>query len=298
MCKHAWMIMAHNQFDLLKKLLKSLDNEDADIFLHVDKKAAFDMSILSSSLVKSQYFMTERIKVTWGGYSQIAAELLLLEKAVSTGHYEFYHLITGVDFPLKNIKEIQSFFDNHCGYEFISNEECTEKELERIKYYYFFQDLFGEKFIGKILRKTTLKIQKAFHIQRNIDIEVVKIGSAYFDIDDELARYIVAKKSEIKKRFKFTRCADELFLQILFFNSLLVKKGKKQVYKSETSHKYIQTLYLDVLRAIDWTRGFPYIWKIEDNEILKSSGCMFARKFDYNKYPEIVNKLENDIKSS
>lgn len=216
MCKHAWMIMAHNQFDLLKKLLKSLDNEDADIFLHVDKKAAFDMSILSSSLVKSQYFMAERIKVTWGGYSQIAAELLLLEKAVSTGHYEFYHLITGVDFPLKNIKEIQSFFDNHCGYEFISNEECTEKELERIKYYYFFQDLFGEKFIGKILRKTTLKIQKAFHIQRNIDIEVVKIGSAYFDIDDELARYIVAKKSEIKKRFKFTRCADELFCKYYF----------------------------------------------------------------------------------
>lgn len=33
MCKHAWMIMAHNQFDLLKKLLKSLDNEDADIYL-------------------------------------------------------------------------------------------------------------------------------------------------------------------------------------------------------------------------------------------------------------------------
>ncbi|MFG6379353.1 MAG: hypothetical protein K1W19_13720, partial [Lachnospiraceae bacterium] len=69
MGKHAWMIMAHNQFDLLKKLLKTLDNEDADIFLHVDKKAAFDISILSSSLIKSQYYMTDRIKITWGGYS-------------------------------------------------------------------------------------------------------------------------------------------------------------------------------------------------------------------------------------
>ncbi len=295
MGKHAWMIMAHNQFDLLKKLLKTLDNEDTDIFLHVDKKAAFDISILSSSLIKSQYYMTDRIKITWGGYSQIAAELLLLEKAVNTGHYEFYHLITGVDFPLKNIKEIQTFFNNNCRYEFISNEKCSEKEFERIKYYYFFQDLFGEKFIGKVLRKATLGIQKVLHIQRNTDITVVKIGSAYFDIDDELARYIVEKKSEIKKRFKFTRCADELFLQIIFFNSLLAKKGKKQVYKSEASHKYIQTLYLDVLRAIDWTRGLPYVWNIDDYEILKSSGCMFARKFDYNKYPEIVDKLEKDI---
>lgn len=40
--KDAWLIIAHNQFDYLKKILKLLDSERNDIFLHIDKKAVCD----------------------------------------------------------------------------------------------------------------------------------------------------------------------------------------------------------------------------------------------------------------
>ncbi len=82
--KHACLIMAHNQFELLGKLLECIDHEQNDIFLHIDKKADFDEVSLASHLSASKCYFTRRIKVTWGGYSQIAAELILLEKAVST----------------------------------------------------------------------------------------------------------------------------------------------------------------------------------------------------------------------
>lgn len=38
MSRHAYLIMAHNQFDFLEMLLRDLDFEDNDVYLHVDKK--------------------------------------------------------------------------------------------------------------------------------------------------------------------------------------------------------------------------------------------------------------------
>ena len=36
--KHAYLIMAHHRFDVLKMLLTDLDYKDNDIYLHIDKK--------------------------------------------------------------------------------------------------------------------------------------------------------------------------------------------------------------------------------------------------------------------
>lgn len=46
--KHAYLIMAHNKFGQLGRLLKALDNEDNTLFVHIDKKCkAFDLDILN-----------------------------------------------------------------------------------------------------------------------------------------------------------------------------------------------------------------------------------------------------------
>lgn len=42
--KHAYLIMAANEFEELLVLLKALDYEDNAIFLHIDKKAALSSS--------------------------------------------------------------------------------------------------------------------------------------------------------------------------------------------------------------------------------------------------------------
>ena len=54
----------------------------------------------------------------WGGYSQIRSELILFQSAWEHG-YEYYHLISGVDLPIKTQDEIHEFFREHYGKEFI-----------------------------------------------------------------------------------------------------------------------------------------------------------------------------------
>ena len=39
MSKHAFLIMAHNEYDILNKLLLLLDDERNDLFIHYDKKS-------------------------------------------------------------------------------------------------------------------------------------------------------------------------------------------------------------------------------------------------------------------
>ncbi len=67
--KHAYLIMAHNNFNQLKKLLELLDYEKNDIYIHIDKKSKFDKSELVKDIKKSKVYFTERINVKWGSYN-------------------------------------------------------------------------------------------------------------------------------------------------------------------------------------------------------------------------------------
>ena len=67
MGKHAYLILAHNQFDLLSKLLRCLDDSRNDIFLHIDLKASFEREQLISVVKESNLYFTDRVSVRWGG---------------------------------------------------------------------------------------------------------------------------------------------------------------------------------------------------------------------------------------
>ena len=36
--KHAYLIIAHNEFEVLKRLISALDHEANDIYVHIDAK--------------------------------------------------------------------------------------------------------------------------------------------------------------------------------------------------------------------------------------------------------------------
>jgi hypothetical protein len=136
--KHAYLIIAHNEFDILEKLLMLLDDVRNDIYIHIDKKNKnfpFD-EFLKITRYSPVYFV-ERLNVCWGDFSMVKCELLLLKAAVRK-EYQYYHLISGVDLPIKSNKEIHDFFDAHNGMEFVhyNPENMAEKLRARIEKYY------------------------------------------------------------------------------------------------------------------------------------------------------------------
>lgn len=283
MSKHAYLIIAHNNFEQLQQLVNLLDDDRNDIYLHIDKKA----KSFTKDTIKTKYsklFLTDRVSVKWGGHSQIESELILL-KAATKNHYNYYHLISGVDLPLKSQDHIHEFFEKNDGKEFIEYDPvANENKLfyERTQYYYFCANIYGRTSNPiylplKLFEWVSLKLQKIFKFRRKEIIPLYK-GANWVSITDKLANYVVENEDIIRKQFYYSFCADEVFLQSIAMAS-----------------PYKENIVNDYLRAIDWERGMPYIYRKEDVSDLLSSRYLWGRKFDSGidqaAIDEIYNKL-------
>ena len=107
------------------------------------------------------------------------------------------------------------------------------------------------------------------------------------DETKEMAKEIVRNKEMIQKHFKYSFCGDEVFLQTYVFNSAFCSNLYTDRFDND---------YHACMRLIDWKRGNPYVFGIDDFEELMECDYMFARKFDYNSKPEIVDKLKVQLK--
>jgi len=279
------MIMAHNQWTLLIHLLKALDYEYNDLYLHLDKKMGdVDYSQLYSQLKYAKlYILTNRLDVTWGNYSQIQCEMNLLAEATKTKHL-YYHLMSGVDFPLKSQQNIHAFFRENYGTEFVQFEakKIDKKIQQRVSKYHFNTKRLDDKTLfDRIVYRILMTLQLRVNRIQNTDI-IFQKGANWFSITEELAKYVLGKQDVIEKWFRYTLCGDEMFLQTIVFNSPFREKIAKNNFcdNNET-----------ILYCIDWTRGKPYEYTEEDYNYLIDSGMLFARKFNWEKDYRIILKL-------
>lgn len=290
--KHAYLIMAHNKFDMLCHLLKLLDDERNDIYLHIDLKAKdVPYEEIKKSVNSSKLTIVKRIDVIWGSFTQIECEMELIKSATNNGDYQYLHLLSGLDLPIKSQDEIHNFFDINNGKEFIDLEEQNDNDVHirsRCRYYWLFQHYNGRRTktsIYKYLEGFSIRIQKILHINRIPKNVVIKKGANWFSITGKFAKYLVENEEKVNKMFKFSFCSDEVFMQTILYNS----DFRNNLYISNDNEPVSR-------RLIDWKRGNPYIFRKEDFNMIKSSNCMFARKFDKEVDSDIIFEIEEMIK--
>lgn len=280
--RHAYLIMAHTNFDQLQQLIDLLDHPDNDIYLHMDRRSQVDLSRFHAD--RSELIIMPRMKITWGGHSQTLCELAMM-KAASRKHYQYYHLISGLDLPIKTQEEIHSFFASHSGQNFIDFDSVQDPRLfeDRVNRYYLLQDHIGRSEGGKYrllgwIEHLSLILQNVFRIQRKPCLPLYK-GANWFSITDDMVQFVLQQEKIIRKQFCYGRCADELFLQ-----------------SAAMASPYADTISSFVTRAIDWDRGDPYVYRAEDVEALLASPCLFGRKFDSRVDPSAVTRMFRALK--
>lgn len=71
--KHAWLIIAHNNISQLLKLIKFLDHDCNDIFIHMDKKnKEYSYRLIKETVKCARVYEPEkRLSVTWGGIHSV-----------------------------------------------------------------------------------------------------------------------------------------------------------------------------------------------------------------------------------
>lgn len=268
--KHAYLILAHNEWDLLRTLIRCIDDERNEIFVHIDAKVK-ELPELKTG--KSPlHILTDRVDVRWGDLTVVEAEYKLFEAAAMHDTYEYYHLLSGVDLPLRSQDYIHKFFSLNRGKEFIgfSNYDCLEEVRRKVNYWHLFPgDFKNRSTVKKILRAAFTRFQRFLHIQRNTNVNFRK-GTQWVSVTDGYVRSLLSAKGWVLKTFSHTFCADEIYKQTICWNS-----GFRQHIFDMTDEGH------GCVRAIGWRDGQLHDWTAYDYEYLASTDALFARKFNF-----------------
>ena len=292
MLRHAYLIMIHEDSLVLKRLIQLLDDENSDFYIHVDRHGAFvDGEKLQKLVKKSKVFIYRKYRVYWGTNSITNAELYLLKQALK-GKYDYYHVLSGADLPIKPKEKIQQFFEENNGKEFIhfGTKQYQQDIQQRYNVYHFFSKQLGRKRDKKIwvdLETYSLAAQRRFHIDRIKKKTFSFYGGAnWCSITSGLAAYAVRNYPKYKRAFWATQISDEAIWQTIVMDSPF----RENLYIAGFDNNYNACL-----RYIDWNRGTPYVFQNGDFDELMASDCMFARKFDAKIDHEIVDKIYQNI---
>lgn len=288
--KHAFMIEAHTNWNQLRSLLSLLDDERNTIYVHVDQKASdFDRSFFNGVVTRGELNFVRRIPVTWGGSSQIDAEMILLPEAVKSGA-DYYHLISGFDLPLHGMKYFDSFFEGHRGKEFLHFTEhgptMQPRTLDRIDIYHPWQNRIGKrcKHVERMLYVTQSML--GIHRLRGKRLTFGK-GANWFSVTKDFAKYVCEVWPMYRSMFLSSFCADEMFMHTILLNS---------PFADNLYDKSFDDDYSAVMRLIEWADGDLKTFTIDDLPELEQSPMLFARKFDERVDTKVIHELAHRIR--
>lgn len=277
--KHAYLILAHNEWEILRTLIRCLDDKRNDIYVHFDRKVKDAPTLQTENAGLS--ILTDRVAVYWGDLSVVEAEYKLLEAAHKNGPYAYYHLLSGVDLPLKSQDYIHNFFEENSGKEFVGYTltEVTPEVVRKVQRCHLFPKDFkapsnppkGGQIIWwckRILRAIFIRLQIILNIKRSKSVDFKK-GSQWFSITENLANYVLEHKDWALKTFSHSFCSDEIVVQTLCWMS----PYKDNIYNTTDDAK-------GCMRAIGWKEGQLHDWEMKDYKYLKQSEALFGRKFN------------------
>jgi len=291
----AVLILAHKNLNQLNKLISHLA-EDFDVFVHLDKKSS--MKIKELYALKN-VFIIKKYRTYWGSFNLIKATLELIKIAFTKKKYDRYIFISGQDVPIKSNYEINKFFKDNNN-EYIECNKLPFKKwnmggLDRVSKYHTISNIgfFGfKKYFFKAVNFLIKLLNSFLKIARKMDYNFYG-GTQWFNLSNECMSHILEylqNNPKYLQRYKFTKCADEIFFQTIIMNLNLMNK--------------IISLSL---RYIDWISGpeYPKILRVSDYEKIVKSEMLFARKFDESVdfevikhlYAEVQKKLDTNAKT-
>lgn len=296
--RHAYCIIAHNDYNCLKKLISLIDDVRNDIILVIDKKS----ELINLPIPNTRYSKTftppysQLIDIQWGGISLVKAELLAFETALKSGNYKYFHLLSGVDLPLKSQDYIHDYFEK-----IVDGRNCisfdNDKNLDYVKqnqcgYLHLFTDrqrdhnILKRKFFS-LIRITFLMMQKLMHYHRSWNGFTIAKGTEWVSINHDFVKFLVDNKKLILRKFNNVHCPDEIYKHTMFQSFGFACT----VFISNDDNDEIS----NNLRRIDWGRGRPYVWQKSDYEELTSCKEIFARKFSSDVDKEIIDLIYNHV---
>lgn len=276
--KIAVLIMCHKDAHRVNRLISAIDDQDLDIYVHVDKKSNITSDISTGMSIRPLPDEL-RIDVRWAQLSQVEAELNLIKYAHSFFEYDYYVLLSGYDYPITSITDFKALL--------LEDPKVNYINLTRSKNYlnngrpnsfdkrndiYYPKVTLNQSLLSRILRRTWVELTGGYNRTFNIFKRANQsressyyYGSQWWCLTGNTINWMIGhlkENQEFLKDFEGCCIPDESFFQTLFMRSPYVD------------------LRRDNLHYIDWSEhsNNPKWLGLYDFESIKRSGKCFARK--------------------
>lgn len=281
--KIANLIMTYTCPEQTERMIKMLQCDGYDFYIHVDKKISIEPYTYLEQLPNT-YLIKNREIVRWAGYNTLIATFNCIDEICTSGkNYTFINFVSGQDYLIKSSSYIYNFFKINRGKEFLSFKNYVTEWPEgmvRIKRYSLINFRFKGKYIIERIMNLVLPLKK-------LPYNYHPYGeSMFWMLSPECALFVANKVRNDKKLrnfFKYTWGADEFVFSTILMNS-----------------KYKDKIVNNNYRYMDWSAGgsHPKVLGVEDFDKLKNSEMLFARKFDMNKDADILDLLDDHLKTA
>ena len=269
--RHAVLITAHQDPEHLLALFNYFKGE-FDIYLHLDKRSVQSEDWTEVLKHPSLQYVKTTYTPKWGSWSILESNMQLIQEALSNKKLDYFHLLSGQDFPTKSLDDLTNFIGRNPELIHIQLESLPVKHLAhggRERYYLYHLNHWIDQRKHPNLHKRFLQLQKKLGLRRSLPASIppLYLGSAWWSMPraplENIAEYTL-KHPQFFKWLKYTKFPDELYLPTILADSeyaVNIRPG---------------------IRFIKWEKqnlGSPSVLTMEDLDAIQSSPHYFARKF-------------------
>lgn len=284
----AYIVLAHKNANQVLRLLTALDDGNATFFLHLDKKC--DPSIFTKiKEYGDAVVFIEKVDALWGGFSLVQATLHAL-KAIQNypKKFEYITLLSGQHYPIKSNAFINDYLRETPYKIFIEYTSIPNYQRWRPRGGMFRIDKYflGLKVHQRIVAKTLNFLSgKIDFFKRKLPKNMKPYaGSQWWTIDNQAMDYIlefVENNPDYTSFHKRTFAPDELF-----FHNILLNATDEFLQPGITNNNLLYMNWPDT------KKGHPETLQAKDLEQITSSDALFARKFDMEQEPDLLDYVD------
>lgn len=246
------------------------------ILIHVDAKSSLeDFQPLAA---RNVFFVQNRVRVTWGDYSQIASTLNTLSEALQW-NFDYLFLLSGDDLPCQSNQSINDFLHSINKKNLMHFQDARNHYVDpavRVKYRYPAVCYVRNKSLPEKFEVLAFKLFKGLYITDEFKRHASSItrfykGTNWFSLNHATVNALM-KFVDVNPwychLYQQSFCGDEVF-----FHTLLKQLGVEDFYHDSEKLN-------DALRYIDWKTGPDFPRTLDESDVpnIKRSGCLFTRK--------------------
>ncbi len=221
--KLGFIILAHNQPDAVRRLVGLLAGAGHTVVIHFDKNAPAAQHDAVRALEQTypgQVRVVSQVHCVWGEWSLVEAVLVALrEFGRMPEKPDYIHLMSGADFPIRPIADLEEFLRRHPDQDFIECCDVTQRRwvkgglsMERFRFFFPVNFRTSRKTFDRLVRW-----HRKLHIRRKIPLGMTPhMGSQWWTLRwDTCAKILefLGKKPGVISYFRSTWIPDEAFFQ-------------------------------------------------------------------------------------